>query len=119
MKEEKSPWDIAASSLAMTEESRNCLSEMFQNAGEETVDRLLDAVDQSDYSLDDWAEAMGVFEDWLTRERVSSRPLPEMIGYVHCCTLTNAPGVPLASLKVIVGEALIDFGFDVISESQF
>lgn len=113
--ESEIPWESIAASLSMDETSRKNLSRILRDAGEETVNLLLDEVDQSDYSLDDWAEALDAFEGWLTEQKAQSRPLDEMIGYVHCCTLTNAPGIPLASLKVIVSQALIDFGFESIS----
>jgi len=115
---ERSPWQRASATLAMTERSREVLGSLFAEAEGETVDRLLEEVDQSDYSLDDWAEALEVFEAWLVEQGVDSRPLSNMIGYVHCCTLTNAPGISLPSLRVIVSQALTTFGFEVVSESQ-
>lgn len=111
-------WAAVSPSLAMSPESRATLDSIFSAADPAIVERFLEEVDQSDYSLDDWADAFEVFEGWLGEQGVTERPLPEMIGYLHCCTLTNAPGIPLGSLKVIVYQLLTTFGFEANSESQ-
>ena len=112
-------WSSVSPGLAMEEESRRILDATLGEADCEVVDSFLEEVDRSDYSLDDWAEAFAVFERWLVENGITSRPLREMIGYLHCCTLTNAPGVPLPSLKVIVSQLLTTYGFEAVSESQF
>lgn len=83
------------------------------------LDLLLEEVDSSDYSAIDWAEALVEFDGWLESHKVSERPFTQMVGYVHCCTLMNAPQISLPSLKVIVYQSLTDFGFKAISETQF
>lgn len=85
---------------------------------EEDRDYLFSVVEESDYSLADWVEALCSFEQWLTEKEERRRPWREMAGYLHCCTLMASPGVPSGKLKVIVYQALTDFGFDFISESQ-
>ncbi|MEM6278991.1 MAG: hypothetical protein AAF733_05900 [Verrucomicrobiota bacterium] len=82
------------------------------------LDRLLEEIDSSDYSAIDWVEALIAFDRWLEDEGVQKRPFPDMAGYVHCCTLMNAPQVSLPSLKVIVLQSLTDFGFEAVSDSQ-
>jgi hypothetical protein len=79
---------------------------------------LFALVDDSDYSLTDWIEALGAFDAWLEERGESSRPWREIVGYVHCCTLMASPGVGLVDLKVIVFKALTEFGFEFIGESQ-
>lgn len=76
------------------------------------LDSLFVEVDQTDYSLPDWVEALMAFERWLEHEGASNRPFREILGYIHCCTQINPPTVSLASLKVIVSESLTGFGFD-------
>ncbi len=83
------------------------------------LDHLLVEIDSSDYSAVDWVEALLEFDRWLEAKKVSARPFPEMVGYVHCCTLMNAPQISLPSLKVIVYQSLTDFGFEAVSETQF
>jgi len=79
---------------------------------------LFTAVDDSDYSLADWIEALGAFEAWLEERDEARRPWREIVGYIHCCTLMASPGVDLGGLKVIVIKALTEFGFEFIGESQ-
>lgn len=80
---------------------------------------LLDAVDDSDYSLADWVGAFVAFDEWLEEKGEKRRPLAEMRGYIHCCTYTNSPYLSLPTLKVIVVKALTEFGFDAVAESQY
>lgn len=83
------------------------------------LDELLDAVDDSDYSLADWVGAFLAFDEWLEGKGEKRRPLAEMRGYIHCCTYTNSPQLSLPILKVIVIKALTEFGFDAVSEPQY
>jgi hypothetical protein len=84
----------------------------------EEREALFSAVDESDYSLDDWLEALGSFCAWLEEGGESRRPWREMTGYIHCCTRMAAPGIALANLKVIVFQALTEFGFQSTFASQ-
>lgn len=79
---------------------------------------FLEEVDQSDYSLCDWAAALVAFDKWLAERGESSRPFRAMAGYVHCCTLMNARSVPAPGLEVIVIQSLMNYGFDIIQGSQ-
>jgi hypothetical protein len=81
-------------------------------------DGLLAAVDDSDYSLADWIDALAAFDEWLEKKGEKRRPLREMCGYIHCCTFTNTPQLSLPFLKVIVIKALTEFGFDAVPELQ-
>lgn len=85
-------------------------------AGE--LEALLEHVDESDYSLVDWVEALTAFDAWLTDQGESRRPLAEMRGYIHCCTYMNSPRLSLPILKVLVVKALTEFGFAVLTEPQ-
>ncbi|MEX2579500.1 MAG: hypothetical protein WD342_10625 [Verrucomicrobiales bacterium] len=76
------------------------------------LDRLFEEVDASDYSLRDWVEALVEFDRWIGEGGTPERPFAEMVGYVHCCTLINAPLVSLPKLKVIVNQSLTEFGFE-------
>jgi hypothetical protein len=84
----------------------------------EEREKLYEAVDASDYSLGDWIAALGAFEAWLERRGETRRPWAEIAGYIHCCTFMASPGVALGKLEVIVSEALTEFGFEFMSESQ-
>lgn len=81
-------------------------------------DVLFEKVDESDYSLADWAEALVVFDRWLSGNGVSGRPFGAMVGYIHCCTMMNAPQISLPSLKVIVHQSLTEYGFEEVFKNQ-
>lgn len=83
------------------------------------LDLLLEEIDSSDYSAQDWAAALVEFDCWLEDRGTAVRPFPQMVGYVHCCTLMNAPQIHLPSLKAIVHQSLTEFGFEAVSETQF
>ncbi|MCB1203234.1 MAG: hypothetical protein KDN18_03160 [Verrucomicrobiae bacterium] len=75
-------------------------------------------IEESDYSLADWIEAIRSFEQYLAVKGEERRPWREMAGYLHCCTQMASPGIPLGNLKVIVNKALTEFGFEFMNESQ-
>lgn len=112
-------WPTIEALLEEENDLREALRPLLADGDPGTIEALLEEVDQSDYSLVDWGEALVEFDRWLAGRETPERPLPEMIGYIHCCTLTNAPGIPLGSLKVIVSQSLTNHGFAAISGSQF
>ena len=79
---------------------------------------LLEAIDESDYSFADWIAALGAFDRWLADRGESRRPRKEMVGYIHCCTFGNAPGIALAKLEIIVYESLTEYGFILLDDTQ-
>jgi len=91
---------------------------LMTGATPEHIALLLEQVDGSDYSLADWVAALGEFDGWLGRESRTERPIGEMLGYIHCCTLMRSPGLSSPILKVIVYQALTEFGFEAISDPQ-
>ncbi len=82
------------------------------------LDDLLEDVDESDYSLADWVEALTAFDEWLAEQGEPRRPLAAMRSYIHCCTYLNSPQLSSPRLKVIVIKALTEFGFLAVSEPQ-
>jgi len=84
----------------------------------EVQEALFAAVDESDYSLADWLEAIGAFCAWLEARAETRRPWLAMFDYIHCCTVAAPAGISLGNLKVIVQQALTEFGFRLLSESQ-
>ena len=81
-------------------------------------DRLFEEVDQTDYSLGDWVEAIVGFDAWLEAEKVKSRPFSEMVGYIHCCTIAAPQTIRSPNLRVVVIQSLKEFGFDAVSDPQ-
>ena len=93
---------------------------LSRNTGKELPDINVfhTSIDDSDYSMSDWVEALVCFDDWLTTQKVTERPIGIMIGYIKCCTMGNATKVSLPSLQSIVIKSLTEFGFDGETESQ-
>lgn len=112
---------LAAVEKAMAKDSPELVAfARLLNSGEAGgLDALLENVDESDYSLADWVEALTAFDAWLGEKGETRRPLAGMRGYIHCCTFTNSPHLSSPILKVIVIKALTEFGFDVLAESQY
>jgi len=79
---------------------------------------LYEKVDESDYSLRDWAEAIVDFDQWLAEKGTAARPTHAMLGYIHCCTMMNAPQISLPPLNIIVNQSLNDYGFEEISKNH-
>lgn len=94
------------------------LSSITREATPTDCEALALAIDESDYGLADWLEALLSFEHWLQARAIPNRPFASIIGYIHCCTLMNAKGVITPSLNIIVNKALIDYGFDAALPSQ-
>lgn len=73
-------------------------------------------VDESSFSLADWVEALLAFDGWLSDERVETRPVESMIGYIHCCTLTMAETLSPPNLASLTREMLEQHGFDAAQD---
>ncbi len=82
----------------------------------DTVQLLIENVDESDYSLADWVEALLAFETWLEGQGESRRLVSKMVGYVHCCMMISSPVLPSPSLKVILIETLTEYGFAALTD---
>ncbi len=96
----------------------SALASITREATQADYEELSSAIDESDYGLADWLEALISFEHWLQARAVLHRPFSSIIGYIHCCTLMNAKLVITPSLNIIVNKALIDYGFDASLPSQ-
>lgn len=96
----------------------NRADEILSGWSEAERDSLAAAVDDSDHSLADWLEALAAFVAWLEKRGETRRPWREMTGYIHCCSSYAPAGIPLGNLKTIVFQALTEFGFRLIDESQ-
>lgn len=92
--------------------------EVLSSWSTEERSALYKAVDESDYSLADWLEALETFQHWLEGRGDPRRPWRDIVGYIHCCTLMRGAGVASSSLNVLVNQALIDFGFQFLGEAQ-
>ena len=105
-------WEVVEEALKDDKDSFNDFGKFLKKCPNADAELLFEEVDQSDYSLIDWVAALLAFDRWMDEKGVSNRPFRQMLGYINCCTQINPPNVSLASLKVVVYEALTEFGFD-------
>ncbi len=84
----------------------------------EQRDNFLNQIDDSDYSVHDWAEALQTFDQWLTQQNISNRPVVDMVDYLHCCATMQGVNIEAAALSEVLKDALDQFGFDAVSDSQ-
>jgi hypothetical protein len=78
--------------------------------GAEDLQRaLLEEVDESDFSLRDWMEALLVLNQWL-EERSLNLPINDNIGYVSCAGASAGTGAHLSHLPSLVADLLEQYG---------
>ena len=70
---------------------------------------LLEQVDESDFSLRDWMEALLVLNQWL-EERGLNLPISDNIGYVSCAVASAGTGAHLSHLPSLVADLLEQYG---------
>jgi len=77
-------------------------------------------VDQSDYSLIDWVDAIVGFDQWLTKAQphYESRDFSHMVGYLHCCQMTLSDNLAKPKMRDAVDRCLEDFGYEPSHLSQ-
>ena len=79
---------------------------------------LYDHVDESDYSLSDWQNALEAFDRWLKQHNTTVRPIDAMLGYLHCCTMTTAETLPSPDLSATLIDMLDQYGFDAAKDAE-
>ncbi|NOX99888.1 MAG: hypothetical protein GXP30_09190 [Verrucomicrobia bacterium] len=97
---------------------KKLISTPDEEALPQVVEKFYEQVDQSDFSLADWVEALLCFDQWLEEQNISQRPLTSILGYIHCCTLTLADTLAPPNLALITGEMLKQHGFDATSDAS-
>jgi hypothetical protein len=70
---------------------------------------LLEEVDESDFSLCDWMEALLVLNQWL-EERSLKLPISDNVGYVSCAVASAGTGANLSHLPSLVADLLEQYG---------
>jgi hypothetical protein len=75
-----------------------------------TLMALLDAVDDSPYSLSQWIDAFIVVGQWM-EVRGLRASFGDQLGYVHCACESAGTGANLTTLSAVVSEMLDDYGF--------
>lgn len=77
---------------------------------------LIEQVDQSDFSLADWIQALLHFDRWLDHKNITARPVANMTAYIHCCTLTLSGSLAPPDLARLTIDMLEQYGFDATTE---
>jgi len=72
---------------------------------------LLDAADESPYSLRQWVDAFIVLGQWLDARGLRAS-FQDQLGYVNCACEATGAGANLTSLAAVVSEMLDDYGFE-------
>lgn len=80
--------------------------------GEVDLDAWFETIDNSNYALADWLEALEAFDAWLTEQGITARPVASMLGYLECCTLTVAETLSAPEFAALVRDNLERYGFD-------
>lgn len=80
----------------------------FKDA-DDLLPALLEQVDESDFSLSDWMEALIVLNQWL-EERSLYLPTNDNIGYVSCAAASAGAGAHLSHLPSLVADLLEQYG---------
>ncbi|MGJ8641082.1 MAG: hypothetical protein ACSHYA_16955 [Opitutaceae bacterium] len=81
----------------------------FNGADQAAWDEFLELVDQSDFSLRDWVEAMRVIGQWLDGRGLRME-FGDQVGYVSCASASAGAGANLAYLPGLVDEMLTTYG---------
>lgn len=78
---------------------------------EDTAKQLIDAADESPFSLREWTESLLVLGQWLQVRRLEAT-LEDQIGYVGCACASVSASAGLHSLPSLVEEMLAEYGFE-------
>ena len=83
-----------------------------------TLELFVSAVDNSDYPLNEWLDALDTMTEWLTkRDRIMS--IPNKIQYLNCATEIMAKGAHLDNFATAIDSILEQYGCErSIGESK-
>jgi hypothetical protein len=84
-------------------ESRLC------DADQPAVDALFEFVDDGDFSLSEWFEALIVFDQWLDAQN-STIALDDQVGYLSCAAASAGAGSNLSHLPTLLEDMLQTYG---------
>lgn len=80
-------------------------------------DLLLTKAEDSPYPLQQWLEALLLFDQWL-HTRGLSLPIPNQIGYIACSAEAGSAYATLTQLPAQVSEMLENYGCDDAETGQ-
>lgn len=86
-------------------------SEGGVGGADDRIQELFQAVDESDFDLAEWLDALDAMCIWLEGRGLACS-LIKVGGYLHCCAMGASSGRPYASLRQIAEDYLDEFGFE-------
>lgn len=72
---------------------------------------LLNEVDESEFSMQQWTDAIMKMYDWLEREQKEAL-FTDVLGYINCCSQSANQQLSGKKLSDLVVEFLEEFGFE-------
>lgn len=81
----------------------------FCSVDQVLIDEFLGSVDESDFSLRDWVEALREIGHWLDVGGLTME-LNDQIGYISCAAASAGPATNLTHLPGLVNEMLQTYG---------
>mgnify|MGYP000095633209 FL=1 len=83
----------------------------FTEENEGAAKKLIDAADDSSYTLRQWIESLVVLGEWLHSHHFEAA-LEDQIGYVGCACASVSSTAGFHSLALLVEEMLSEYGFE-------
>ena len=77
----------------------------------DVLEAVLQAVDDSSFSLAQWVDAFVVLDAWLKASGLWAS-IEDQTGYVHCAGEAAGAGAALTTLEAVVSEMLAQYGFE-------
>jgi len=81
----------------------------FGDADPAIIDALLELVDEGEYSLRDWIEALREIGHWLDA-REMEMAMMDQLGYISCASVSAGAGANLSHLPSLVDDMLQMYG---------
>lgn len=104
--------DLVGEAVGLESDRMTRFRSLLYRSGDPDLEELIGSVDDSDYSLADWIDALDAFDRYLSSNNVQVRDFPKMLGYIRCCVLMPRGIAELPSLQDVVNQYLMEFGFD-------
>lgn len=85
--------------------------QQLAGCGEPLLQQLVEAVDDSAFSLRQWIQALAMLQGWLAARGLQAA-MPDQIGYIGCACAAAGALSGYQSLTLLVEDFLGEYGFD-------
>lgn len=107
---------MSTSSIKLSKEIKKKILLEF-NDFKKFEDELKTFADESNFSLDNWIEALEFFFFYL-RKKNARAEIKKMLGYLACCAQVDLNLPLLPSLKELLEEMLAEHGYEAGGQSK-